>query len=71
MRALVVTPGHAGTARLDDVPEPPATDGAILARTRRIGICGTDAEIVGREYGWAPLGETHLVRWRTTWCSAR
>ncbi|HET7597871.1 MAG TPA: alcohol dehydrogenase catalytic domain-containing protein, partial [Burkholderiales bacterium] len=61
MRALVVTPGHAGTARLDEVPEPSATDGQILVRTRRIGICGTDAEIVAGAYGWAPPGETRLV----------
>ena len=61
MRGLVVTPGRAGTARLDDVPEPPVTDGAILVRTRRIGICGTDAEIVAGDYGWPPPGDAGLI----------
>ena len=26
-----------------------------------LGICGTDAEIVRGEYGWAPEGEERLV----------
>jgi threonine dehydrogenase-like Zn-dependent dehydrogenase len=61
MRALTVAPGIANSARIDDVPEPPRSDGAILVRTLALGVCGTDREIVAGDYGWAPPGETRLV----------
>jgi len=46
MRALTVVPGTPDTARLDEVPEPPPGDGAVLVRTVAIGVCGTDLEII-------------------------
>jgi threonine dehydrogenase-like Zn-dependent dehydrogenase len=61
MRALTVAPGIANSARLDDVPEPPLSDGAVLVRTLALGVCGTDREITSGEYGWAPPGEKRLV----------
>jgi len=42
MRALTVRPGVANSARLDDVPDPPVSDGAVLVRTLALGVCGTD-----------------------------
>jgi hypothetical protein len=30
MRAITVIPNESGTARLDDFPEPPPSDGAVL-----------------------------------------
>ena len=48
MRAITVAPGIANSARLDDVPEPPAADGAVLVRTLALGVCGTDREILSR-----------------------
>ena len=61
MRAITVVPGRAGSARLDDVPEPPADAGAVLVDAIALGICGTDAEIVGGHYGWPPPGAERLV----------
>jgi threonine dehydrogenase-like Zn-dependent dehydrogenase len=61
MRAITVTPGVPNSARLDDVPAPPLTDGAILVRTLALGVCGTDREIVSGLYGWTPPGEKRLV----------
>src|SRR5215475_15532519 len=61
MRALTVAPGIANSARIDDVPEPPRADGAVLVRTLALGVCGTDREIVRGEYGTAPPGEKRLV----------
>jgi len=61
MRAITLIPGQAGSARLDDVPEPGAAQGAVLVDGLALGICGTDGEIVGGEYGWAPEGEERLV----------
>ena len=61
MRALTILPGAANSARVDDVPEPPASDGPILVRALALGVCGTDREIVAGEYGWAPPGQERLI----------
>jgi glucose 1-dehydrogenase len=47
MRVLTVAPGIANSARVDDVADPPLSDGAVLVRTLAIGECGTDRDIVG------------------------
>jgi threonine dehydrogenase-like Zn-dependent dehydrogenase len=61
MRAITVIPGSGGTALLDDVDEPAAADGGVLAEVLAIGVCGTDVEILRGEYGWAPAGSERLV----------
>jgi len=61
MKALTVQPLTAGSARLEDVAEPPASDGPVLVETLAVGVCGTDAEIVSGLYGWAPPGRDRLV----------
>jgi threonine dehydrogenase-like Zn-dependent dehydrogenase len=61
MRAITVVPRRADTLGLDDVSEPPASDGPILVQTVAIGICGTDLEIARGDYGWAPPGRERLV----------
>ena len=61
MRAITVSPGIANSARLDDIPEPPLADGAVLVRTLALGVCGTDREIIAGGYGYAPPGQQRLV----------
>jgi threonine dehydrogenase-like Zn-dependent dehydrogenase len=61
MRALTVAPGIANSARVEDVADPPASDGAIVVRALALGVCGTDREIVCGHFGSAPPGETRLV----------
>src|SRR5215207_10013840 len=61
MRAITVCPGIANSARLDEVPEPPPADGAVLVRALALGVCGTDREILSGAYGLAPAGESRLV----------
>jgi glucose 1-dehydrogenase len=61
MRALTVAPGTANSAQLENVSEPPVSDGAVLVRTLTLGVCGTDREIVSGDYGWAPPGQKRLV----------
>ncbi len=61
MRAITAIPGRQGSAALTDMPEPPPGDGPILVQTRAIGVCGTDAEIINGDYGWAPPGEERLI----------
>lgn len=61
MRAVTVLPGVPNSIRLDDIPEPPLSDGAILVRTLALGVCGTDQEILEGLYGSAPPGAERLV----------
>ena len=61
VRAITVIPGKQGSVALTDMPEPPDQDGPILVQTQAIGICGTDLEIIGGEYGSAPPGQDRLI----------
>ncbi|MDP9035223.1 MAG: glucose 1-dehydrogenase [Myxococcota bacterium] len=61
MRAVTVVPKQKGSARLEEVPEPPLSDGPVVVEAIALGICGTDFEIVHGAYGWAPPGEARLV----------
>lgn len=61
MRAITLTPGVPHSARLDDVSEPDAAEGAILVRAIALGVCGTDYEILSGLYGAAPPGEQRLI----------
>ncbi len=61
MRAVTVVPGVDGSARLDDMPEPAPELGPVLVESLAVGVCGTDAEIAGGDYGWAPPGSERLI----------
>jgi glucose 1-dehydrogenase len=61
MRAVTVIPRQAGSARLDHIAEPARGEGDLLVQTLAVGVCGTDLEIVGGGYGWAPPGRERLV----------
>ena len=61
MRALTVTPGVPNSARVEDIPDPPLSDGAVLVKSLALGVCGTDRDIASGDYGWAPPGQKRLV----------
>ena len=61
MKAITVEPKIPGSARLDNIAEPDARDGSVLAEAIAVGVCGTDVEIVEGKYGWAPPGQPRLV----------
>jgi threonine dehydrogenase-like Zn-dependent dehydrogenase len=61
MRALTTAPGVPNSARVEDVAEPPVSDGAVLVRTLALGVCGTDRDILAGEYGQAPPGQERLI----------
>ena len=61
MRAITVVPEKANSIELSDVPEPTEADGEVLVDVLAVGVCGTDAEIIGGEYGEAPPGRNRLV----------
>ena len=61
MRALAVQPGMTGSLQLVELPEEDVAAGPVLVQTLEVGLCGTDAEIVGGKYGQAPPGQELLV----------
>jgi glucose 1-dehydrogenase len=61
MRAVTVIPLESGSVDLTELPEPAVEDGPILVKTRAIGVCGTDLEIISGDYGWPPPGEERLA----------
>lgn len=65
MKAVAVTPRRAGSTRLMEVPEPhldAVPDGrGVLVEVERVGICGTDRELIAGAIGAAPEGDDYLV----------
>jgi glucose 1-dehydrogenase len=61
MRALTTAPGIPDSAKVEEIEEPPLSDGGVLVRTLAIGVCGTDRDILAGQYGRAPSGQDRLV----------
>ncbi|WP_049972665.1 glucose 1-dehydrogenase [Haladaptatus cibarius] len=60
MRAVAVRRGET-TPRVIDVPRPTPESGEALVRTLRVGIDGTDHEVVGGTHGGFPDGAEHQI----------
>jgi threonine dehydrogenase-like Zn-dependent dehydrogenase len=61
MRAMTVVPGKADSASVGEVAEPPVSDGSMLVEGLLAGICGTDHELVGGEFGSGRPGSDRLI----------
>jgi glucose 1-dehydrogenase len=61
VRAITLLPGVPNSARLEDIAEPPESQGSVLVRMLALGVCGTDREIIAGSYGEAPPGSERLV----------
>jgi threonine dehydrogenase-like Zn-dependent dehydrogenase len=61
VKAVTIQPLVPGSLSLDTVDEPETGDGAVLAETVAIGICGTDREMLTGSYGEPPPGRERLV----------
>jgi threonine dehydrogenase-like Zn-dependent dehydrogenase len=61
MRAITLIPGQKESLRLDELPDPPESQGPLLVRALAVGVCGTDRELVEGLYGAAPAGRQRLV----------
>jgi len=60
MDAIAVTRDDR-TPRVVDVPRPDPGPGEALVRTLRIGVDGTDHEVIAGDHGGFPEGDDHLV----------
>lgn len=60
MRALAIRRGDT-TPSLIEVPRPEPAPGEALVRTLRVGIDGTDAEVIAGAHGEYPPGDDYLV----------
>jgi threonine dehydrogenase-like Zn-dependent dehydrogenase len=45
MKAITVEPKKAGSAQLEEIPEPDVRNGSVLVEAIAVGVCGTDLEI--------------------------
>jgi threonine dehydrogenase-like Zn-dependent dehydrogenase len=61
MRAITVLPPRPNSIALQNLPEPPETDGAVLIQALALGVCGTDREIIAGDYGSPPPGQKRLI----------
>lgn len=60
MRAITVAPGISGSAALEEIPEPTASD-LLLVHAVALGVCGTDIEILAGRHGAPPPGRPRMV----------
>ncbi len=60
MKAIAVEPG-AGEPTLIERPRPEPDDGEVLVRTLRVGVDGTDHEVIAGGHGEPPAGADRLV----------
>jgi glucose 1-dehydrogenase len=68
MKAIAVTPGAPGSLRVVEQQAPVPADGEVLLKVLRVGICGTDRDIVQGFYGEAPAGSDLLVLGHESLC---
>ena len=61
VRAIVITPGTAGSARVEEVPEPASGAGLVLVECLEVGVCGSDKLLVAGKEGAPPEGSDRLV----------
>lgn len=56
-----MTPGEAGSLRLDEIEPPRPLPDDLLVETILVGVCGTDEEIIAGDFGYPPEGKDRLV----------
>ena len=61
MKAIAITPGVAHSLAPREMPEPEPGEGEVMVQVERVGVCGTDQEIIRGLYGTAPAGSDFLV----------
>jgi threonine dehydrogenase-like Zn-dependent dehydrogenase len=60
-KALTVTPHQKNSLKLIEVPKIKRKPNELLVEMLRVGVCGTDREIIESQYGDAPKGSDYLI----------
>lgn len=60
-RAVAITPSQPGTIKLVTIDVPPPGPGEVEIGVIRVGVCGTDRELIQGEIGHPPQGTDDLV----------
>jgi glucose 1-dehydrogenase len=68
MKAIVVTPRKPNSLRVEDQGAPVPRTGELLLDVLKVGICGTDKDIIAGFYGEAPAGSNFLVLGHESLC---
>lgn len=58
---VAVYPGRAGSVHLTNPAQSALGPGEARVRVRRVGVCGTDKEIIDAKFGAAPAGAQELI----------
>ncbi|MEM3186614.1 MAG: glucose 1-dehydrogenase [Conexivisphaerales archaeon] len=61
MKSIVVTPRVQGSLKLMDMDIPQVGEKEVLLKVLKVGVCGTDRDIIAGFYGEAPEGSSYLV----------
>lgn len=61
LRAMAIYPGRPDSLHLTTVPDQPLASHDVAVRVRRVGICGTDRELIDAHFGGPPAGSDELV----------
>ena len=61
MKGIAITPESKHSSAMVAVPDPQIGEQDVLVRVVRVGVCGTDMEIMEGLYGTAPPGSDYLV----------
>jgi threonine dehydrogenase-like Zn-dependent dehydrogenase len=58
---MTVIPGDPDSAELSELPDPATPDGQLAVAPVRLGVCGTDREILAGDHGEPPPGSERIV----------
>jgi len=61
MKAITVVPGAKNSVQLSDIEPPKPKPNEVRVRVARVGVCGTDRDIISGLYGVPPAGSDFLV----------
>ncbi|MBA3378790.1 MAG: glucose 1-dehydrogenase [Chloroflexia bacterium] len=61
VRAVAITPSRPGAVRLTTIAVPDPGKGEVEISVIRVGVCGTDRELIRGEIGFSPEGTEHLI----------
>lgn len=61
MKALAIYPGKKNSMHIEEVEKPKVDNNSVLIKVLRVGVDGTDKELISAEYGDAPKGFNYLI----------